>query len=116
MNTDLSASFYLYLVVFTLHFAYAFHLLRKKPIVMIVGGIHNPFLILFMLTVINLPGVLVFLDCGKYWFDWMIVLHAFLAFYELFSLKKRAARWPFLINHLLFISTLLTWKFDLLVF
>lgn len=116
MNVDFPAPFYLYLVVFTLHFAYAAHLLKKKPVLMVTGSLKSPLLVLLILSVVNLPGLMVFVGESPYWFDWMVTVQGFLACYELFGLKKRSARWPFLLNHLLFISTFLAWKYDLLVF
>ena len=108
MSVKFSLLFISYILVLLFHFLYAYWAIRKQKFSLAVGSVQQPWLILVLLLVLNGVSLSVFVFPNPIWIQANIVLHLILTVDEIFRTRRVPARFPFLLNHILFSGILIS--------
>jgi len=100
-----------YFLILAAHFGYAAHLIFAKKVSLAVGRISRPSTILVSLLAINGFSLSAFVWPRALWIELNVFYHFVLTVDEILRTKKAIYRWPFLVNHILFATSLIIWLF-----
>ena len=106
--------FLFYFLVLAFHFSYAWWAISRSRFSLQVGGIRSPIHILSLLLLLNGFSLSVFAFSNQKWCLFNLGLHILLAGDEVVRMRAVPARWPFLMNHVLFAGLIAGWSFDLI--